>query len=106
MGQREYLIGDIARMSGISRDTIRFYEKKGLITSHKRANGYRYYTEEELIHLYGILYRRQMNFSLESVEKLWNRELSLGDYEKALDAKILEEEEDGSGSSESDEAGL
>lgn len=94
MGQREYLIGDVARMSGVSRDTVRFYEKKGLITSHKRANGYRYYTEDELMHLYGILYRRQMNFSLENIEKLWNRDLSLGDYEKALDAKILEEEEE------------
>lgn len=27
--QREYLIGDMSEIVGVSRDTLRFYEKKG-----------------------------------------------------------------------------
>lgn len=29
--QREYLIGDMSEIVGVSRDTLRFYEKKGII---------------------------------------------------------------------------
>lgn len=39
----EYLIGDVARMVGLSRDALRFYEKKGIINARKKDNGYRYY---------------------------------------------------------------
>ncbi len=33
--QVEYLIGDVARMVGLSRDALRFYEKKGVISARK-----------------------------------------------------------------------
>mgnify|MGYP000715421822 FL=1 len=36
MKRREYLIGDMSEIVGISRDTLRFYEKKGIIKSRKR----------------------------------------------------------------------
>lgn len=45
MKRREYLIGDMSEIVGISRDTLRFYEKKGIIKSRKKENGYRYYLE-------------------------------------------------------------
>ena len=32
-------------MTGLTRDTLRFYEKKGVIAAKRRENGYRYYTE-------------------------------------------------------------
>lgn len=32
----EYLIGDVARMVGLSRDALRFYEKKGIINARKK----------------------------------------------------------------------
>ncbi len=34
--QREYLIGDMSEIVGVSRDTLRFYEKKGIIKARKR----------------------------------------------------------------------
>lgn len=49
--QREYLIGDMSEIVGVSRDTLRFYEKK--------ENGYRYYLEEDLFRLMVILYKRK-----------------------------------------------
>ena len=36
MKRREYLIGDMSEIVGISRDTLRFYEKKGIINQEKR----------------------------------------------------------------------
>ena len=42
-----YTIGKIAMQSAVSADTLRFYEKKGLITPTLRtAAGYRLYTED------------------------------------------------------------
>ena len=65
MKQQEYLIGDIAAITGISRDTLRFYEKKGILTAKKKANGYRYFTEEDLYQLVRILFSRKLNFGLD-----------------------------------------
>lgn len=50
--QREYLIGDMSEIVGVSRDTLRFYEKKGIIKARKKENGYRYYLEEDLFRLW------------------------------------------------------
>lgn len=35
--QREYLIGDMSEIVGVSRDTLRFYEKKGIIKAEKKG---------------------------------------------------------------------
>ena len=42
MEKQEYRIGDVADIVGLSRDALRFYEKKGVITSQPKENGYRY----------------------------------------------------------------
>ncbi|WP_372574512.1 MerR family transcriptional regulator [Ruegeria jejuensis] len=47
-------IGELSKRSGLSRDTLRFYEKQGLIQSHAGAaatNNYRDYPEDTLIQL-------------------------------------------------------
>ncbi len=93
MQKREYLIGDVARLIGVSRDTVRFYEKKGLIASRKRPNGYRYYTESDLARLYGIIFRRSMNFSLAHIDRFWNQDMTPEEYGRELDQKIREEED-------------
>ena len=41
METHEYRIGDVADIVGLSRDALRFYEKKGVITSQKKENGSR-----------------------------------------------------------------
>ena len=40
--KQRYLIGDVANLMGISRDTLRYYEKRGILSSEKGDNGYRY----------------------------------------------------------------
>lgn len=34
--KKEYLIGDVSRIVGLSRDALRFYEKKGVIRANKK----------------------------------------------------------------------
>lgn len=59
MNKDRYLIGDVANLMGMSRDTLRHYEKRGLVTAKKAENGYRYYTEADISRLIGILYQRK-----------------------------------------------
>ena len=40
---KQYTIGDVSKRLGISRDSLRFYEKKGIISPQKLENGYRCY---------------------------------------------------------------
>ena len=45
--QKHYLIKELSTKSGVSIDSIRFYEKKKLLKPSFRAdNNYRYYDEE------------------------------------------------------------
>jgi MerR family copper efflux transcriptional regulator len=39
-------IGELASATGLSRDTLRFYEKRGLLLPRRRDNGYRDYAPE------------------------------------------------------------
>ncbi len=41
-------IGELAQASAVSRDTLRFYEQRGLIVARRSANGYRDYSPDML----------------------------------------------------------
>ena len=46
MGEGAFLIGEAAARAGVSPDTIRYYERHGVLTPAPRAgNGYRYYSQ-------------------------------------------------------------
>ncbi|MDZ7840941.1 MAG: MerR family transcriptional regulator [Gammaproteobacteria bacterium] len=40
-------IGKLAERTGVSVRTLRYYEAQGLLTPHRRASGYRDYTDED-----------------------------------------------------------
>lgn len=90
---KEYLIGDFARMIGVSRDALRFYEKKGVVEPHKKENGYRYYSEEDFYRLMSVIYHRKMNSSLEEIEELLNGDGEVERMQRHLEARLAEEEE-------------
>lgn len=73
-------------------DTLRFYEKKGIIKSRKKENGYRYYLEEDILRLMFIVYRRKMNQSLEEIERYIKEENSLECMKDHLAMRIKQEE--------------
>ena len=66
-----YLISEMAKKTGLSTDTLRFYEKKGFIQPNFRAsNQYRYYGEDALKRLLFIKRCRALDMSLKEIETL------------------------------------
>ena len=61
-------IGEIAAATGISRDTLRFYEKRGLLTARRSGNGYRDYPPEAVDWLRYIRTAQQLGFTLKEIE--------------------------------------
>lgn len=64
-------IGKVAREAGIGVDTVRFYEREGLLRQAKRsANGYRTYSEPDIDRLRFIRRAKSLGFSLEEIAEL------------------------------------
>lgn len=67
------LIGQLSKACGLSRDTIRFYEKKKLITvgrKERRFNNYKEYSEETLQRLLSIKGLKAFGFTLNEIAEL------------------------------------
>ena len=63
-----YKTGEIAKMSGVSIRTIRYYDSKGLLTpSAYSESGHRLYTDEDFSKLKRILALKYLGLSLEEV---------------------------------------
>lgn len=64
-------VNELSKRTGINLETIRYYEKQGILPEPKRqANGYRSYDEESVTQLLFIKNCRQLGFSLEDIKQL------------------------------------
>lgn len=64
-------IGETARRTGLSVDTLRYYEKIGLTPAIARnASGRRYYEQHDLSRLRFIQRAQRCNFSLNEIRQL------------------------------------
>lgn len=68
-------IGELAQACNVSRDTLRFYEQRGLIAAQRTANGYRDYPSDMVQLVLYIKTAQRLGFSLgeisNSVAALW-----------------------------------
>ncbi|MFV8258863.1 MerR family transcriptional regulator [Bdellovibrio bacteriovorus] len=87
------LIGQLSKETGISRDTLRFYEKEGLIRSSLRENGYRDYASAVVEELKLIQLAKTLGFSLKEIKSLkvalLKGELSREKVRSQLEKKLL-----------------
>ena len=85
-------IGRLAGVTGVSRDTLRFYEKRGLIRSVRHGNGYRDYPEETAQLVGYIRTAQSLGFSLseigEHLPALWGAKAPGRDVAELLREKI------------------
>lgn len=65
-----YLIGQAARMSGVSSTNIRFYEAKGLIGRPGSEGSYRFYSDEDVHQLRFVRQLRSLDMTLDEVRTL------------------------------------
>lgn len=64
-------IGKVAAWTGCNRETIRFYEKQGLLPEPERTEGgHRLYTEATMKRLIFIRRARELGFSLTEIRQL------------------------------------
>ncbi len=64
-------IGELAESTGFQVETIRFYEKQGLLSPVSRTeSGYREYNQESLKQLHFIRLAKSVGFSLSEISEL------------------------------------
>ncbi len=71
MGRRDgLLIGELAARFGVNRETLRYYERRGLLRSRRTPSGYRLYDDEAVERLAFIRRAQAFGFSLEEIGEL------------------------------------
>ena len=64
-------IGQVAQSTGLSIDTIRFYEKQALVSPPRRTSGgYRVYDERDVERLRFVSRAQNLGFSLQEIREL------------------------------------
>ena len=88
-------IGQVAKQAGISVETIRYYEKQGLLDKPERKeSGYRQYSCEIIVRLSFILQAKELGFSLKEIGELLSLKSGVnaacGDVKKMALEKLCE----------------
>ncbi len=66
-----YKIGDVVKKLNINKETIRYYERIGLLSKPKRtSNGYRIYSEEDVNIIWFIQIAKEFGFTLKEIKIL------------------------------------
>lgn len=86
----KYKIGELAKKFGVSVQTIRFYEEKGLLTPTKdEHSGYRYYDNWNINFLLDIIQLKKQSFSLNETKEILTSK-SLEDISNFYNSKEIE----------------
>ena len=63
-----YKINEIARLYGIGVDSLRYYEKLGILKPRRDTNGYRLYNLKDMYKLNVIRDLRRLDFSMQQIK--------------------------------------
>jgi len=78
-----YSIGEAAKAAGMTEETLRHYDRVGLVKPSKRDEwtNYRYYTEQDVVRLNTVYALRQMELPLKKIKEV----LAYDDLRKIVD---------------------
>ena len=67
--KKRYTIGDVAALLNISPQTLRFYDKHGIVVPHctDQKTGYRYYSYDQIHYIERVKYLQRFGFRLEDI---------------------------------------
>ena len=90
-------IGQVARRAGVGVETVRFYEREGLLEEPpRRASGYRQYSEQAITRIHFIKRAQQLGFSLKEITELLllrvDAQTSCEEVKQRTEAKIAQVE--------------
>jgi len=89
-------IGKLAVRAGVSIDTVRYYERSGLLAPQARlASGYRRYGETQVARLRFIRRAQELGFSLKDIRELLglSKLRDVGRVKRAAEMKLAEVDE-------------
>ncbi|MEC0128378.1 MerR family transcriptional regulator [Paenibacillus pabuli] len=66
--KNDYKINEISKLYGIGVDSLRYYEKLGLLTPRRDSNGYRLYGLHDMYKLNIIRDLRQLDFTMQQIK--------------------------------------
>ncbi|MBD3672136.1 MAG: MerR family DNA-binding protein [Planctomycetaceae bacterium] len=95
---KTFTIGQVAREAGVGVETVRFYERQGLIEEpSRRASGYRQFDEGVVDRLRFIREAKELGFTLNEIKELLSLKVdsssSCADVKGRAEAKIADIEE-------------
>jgi Hg(II)-responsive transcriptional regulator len=88
-------IGQLAREAGVGVETVRFYERQGLLEEPaRRASGYRQYGEEVVSRLNFIRRAKELGFTLREIAELLtlrdDPDTTRADVRRRAEAKVTD----------------
>ena len=88
-------IGQVAHHAGVNVETVRFYERRGLLAEpERRASGYRQYGADVVARLRFIRRAKELGFSLNEIAELLalrlNPKATRADVRQRTEAKIAD----------------
>lgn len=90
-------IGELAKQAGVNVQTVRYYERRGLMPEpDRKASGYRDYGERDLLRLQFVLRAKSLGFTLSEIGELLDLRVDPGttaeDVRRRAQAKIADTE--------------
>ena len=90
-------IGQLAKRSLVNIETVRYYERRGLIPKPpRRESGYRQFSEDTVARIRFIKHAQEVGFTLKEIEELLSLRVdpatTCGDIKRHAEAKIAEVE--------------
>ena len=73
---KEFTIGKLAEQANVNVETVRFYERKGLIKQPNNATGFRKYPEEDVFRIRFIKKTQELGFTLKEAKELLELKVS------------------------------
>lgn len=91
-------IGQLAKQAGVNLETIRYYERRGLLSEPpRRASGYRQYEPDVVARICFIKRAQELGFSLNEIQELLSlridAETACSEVKQRAEAKVAEIEQ-------------
>src|SRR5688572_27027868 len=91
-------IGQLAKRAGVNLETIRYYERRGLLSEPpRRASGYRQYRPDVVARIRFIKRAQELGFSLNEIHELLSLRVEAAtvcsDVKQRAEAKVAEIEQ-------------
>lgn len=65
-----WTIQQVSKKTGISTDSLRYYDKLGIVSPKRHKNGYRYYDEKDISDLHYIRVMKYAQFTLSDIKTI------------------------------------